>query len=100
MLDDPLPAELQSRAEQFKVAINQLVDLLDLNRPSTVKLKVSCYRYRVYTFFVITGTTNLLKFTSAFCHKLYNCGTEIMLPCGNAECFADVCTYTSSYCSV
>ena len=39
-LDDPLPAELQSRAEQLRTAVNQLVDLLDLNHPSTVKLKV------------------------------------------------------------
>ena len=94
LLDDPLPAELQSRAEQFKVAINQLVDLLDLNHPSTVKLKVCSYRYHVYTFFVITATKYFLTSLSVIIMLFlyYYCGTEIMLPCGDAESFADVCT--------
>ena len=51
VVHDPLPAELQSRAEQFKTAVNQLVDLLDLNHPSTMKLKVihnHCNNYRIH----------------------------------------------------
>ena len=40
-VEDPLPAALQSRAEEFKSAVGQLVDLLDLNQPSTARLKVS-----------------------------------------------------------
>ena len=38
--DDPLPAALKSRAEEFKSSVTQLVDLLDLNHPSTARLKV------------------------------------------------------------
>lgn len=44
--DDPLPAALQSRAEEFKSSVTQLVDLLDLNHPSTARLKVKVvFRY-------------------------------------------------------
>ena len=39
-IDDPLPAALRSRAEELKTAVSQLVELLDLNQPSTARLKV------------------------------------------------------------
>ena len=39
-VDDPLPAALRSRAEELKTAVSQLVELLDLNQPSTARLKV------------------------------------------------------------
>ena len=47
-VEDPLPAALQSRAEELKTAVSQLVELLDLNHPSTARLKVSAQRRFVH----------------------------------------------------
>ena len=41
LIGEQLPAEAQPLAEEFRASANELVDLLDLNNPSTLKLKVT-----------------------------------------------------------
>ena len=60
--DDPLPAALQSRAEEFKAAVSQLVELLDLNHPSTARLKVIiCMKKNIY----VAGINTRLSIASS-----------------------------------
>ena len=37
--DDPLPADTQTLATDFRSSANELLELLDLNHPSIVRLK-------------------------------------------------------------
>ena len=38
--DEPVPTEVRKLADEFRASADELVDLLDLKNPSTVKLKV------------------------------------------------------------
>jgi len=39
-IDDPIPSEVKGLANDFRTSANELVELLDLTKPTTARLKV------------------------------------------------------------
>ena len=44
---DPVPTAVKKLANEFRASADELVDLLDLKKPSTVKLKVGVHLVRI-----------------------------------------------------